>query len=259
MPRLYAFRFPLLAVALVWACAGSDDGLEGDRDLSLPPAESVAVLSDEPDADPQANEVHPTANQPRSAPPRRQDSPPHRPEPEPQRPAPLSLAGGTTIEIVAADSINSKDHEVGYPVTATTSAATLDGQGRLVIPAGAVVTGRITELDNGGAGIIELTFDRIHFDGNSYPIQAVSDSVGYEMKKGGVSAGDAAKVAAGGVVGAIAGRVIGGNKKGTIVGGVAGAAAGAGVAVATKGSDLIVASGSYIRIILTGTFVAEAT
>lgn len=254
MPRLRAFQFPLLAVALVWACSGSEDGLEGDRDLSLPPAESVAVLSDEPDADPQANEVQPTANQP---PPRRQDPP--QPEPEPQRPAPLSLAGGTTIEIVAADSINSKDHEVGHPVTATTQAAVFDGRGRLVIPAGAVVTGRITELDDGGEGIIVLTFDRIHFDGNSYPIQAVSDSVGYEMKKGGVSAGDAAKVAAGGVVGAIAGRVIGGDKKSTIVGGVAGAAAGAGVAVATKGSDLIVASGSYIRIILTGTFVPEAT
>jgi outer membrane lipoprotein SlyB len=77
------------------------------------------------------------------------------------------------------------------------------------------------------------------------------------MKGRGVTAGEAAKVGAGAVVGGIAGRLIGGNKKGTAIGAVAGAAAGAGIAAATRDVDIILPAGARIRIVLTAPFTLE--
>jgi hypothetical protein len=58
-------------------------------------------------------------------------------------------------------------------------------------------------------------------------------------------------------VGAIAGRLIGGNKTGTLVGAAVGTVAGAGVAVATKGEKVMIDTGAPIRIVLTAPFVRK--
>ena len=116
-------------------------------------------------------------------------------------------------------------------------------------------TGTVTEIESagspGGIGTLVLTFSEVHFGGSSYAINAVSDSLGFEMKGQGISGGDAAKVGVGAVVGAVAGRVVGKNTKGAIIGGVVGAAAGAAVAVATKDQDIVLPAGGYIRVVLT--------
>ncbi len=52
------------------------------------------------------------------------------------------------------------------------------------------------------------------------------------------------------VVGGIAGRLLGGNKKGTVVGAVAGAAVGVGIAAATRDVDIILDAGVPIRLVL---------
>ena len=63
------------------------------------------------------------------------------------------------------------------------------------------------------------------------------------------------QVGAGAVVGGIAGRLIGGNRRGTIIGAVTGAAAGAGVAAATRDEDIVLDGGSPIQLVLTAPFV----
>ena len=64
---------------------------------------------------------------------------------------------------------------------------------------------------------------------------------------------------AGAVIGGIAGRLLGGNKKGTIIGAAAGAAAGTGYAAATRDVDIIMPAGALIRIILTAPFELKET
>jgi hypothetical protein len=259
----------VLAAMLFAACGGAEPPAdEQERDLSLPPAESVAVLSDEPVVE---ESSQPIANRPASRqeresrpaptpsqpPPQRDESP----EPEPA-PEPLSLARGTVLELLAVDTISSRMSVVGDRVMATCSSEILDANGRIVIPAGAVFTGEVTEIEPagspGGVGTLVLAFTQVHFGGGSYPIAAQSDSLGFEMKGQGVSGGDAAKVGAGAVVGAVAGRVVGKNTKGAVIGGVVGAAAGAAVAAATKDQDIILPAGGYIRVVLREPLVVES-
>jgi hypothetical protein len=161
------------------------------------------------------------------------------------------------MTLLATDTIVAKDREVGDPVTATLAASLFDSRGREVIPAGAVFSGHIANIEEADStfdGHMLLRFEQVSFDGQSYGVQASTMSVGTRTQKGGVSAGDAAKVGAGAVVGAIAGRIIGGNRTGTAVGAAVGTAAGVGVAVATKGEDVYLDAGAPIRILLTAPF-----
>jgi len=58
--------------------------------------------------------------------------------------------------------------------------------------------------------------------------------------------------------GAIAGRLLGKNKKGTIIGGVVGGIAGAGVASSTKDSDIVLPAGAHIIVSLTKELAVSA-
>jgi len=236
-----------LAAAFL-ACGGgesSEETPEQGRDLSLAPAESVAQLSDRPAAQPTTPPVTQTAQ----------------PRPPAARPTAPSLTAGTSIELFASDTLNSRKNKVGDPVMATTASAIKDARGRSVIPAGAVFLGTISDIAPaeapGGQGRMALAFDRVQFGGKTYSVQGTSDALGTFMKGRGVTAGDAAKVGAGAVVGAVAGRLIGGNKTGTAVGAAAGAAAGTAVAAATRDIDIILPAGALVRIVLTAPFTMQ--
>ncbi len=242
--------------AAFWACGGGEANQETaqqGRDLSLAPAESTAQLSDQPAAQP----AQPPAAQPKTP----AKPPATQPKPPAAKPVAPMLAEGTTIELFATDSLNSRKNKKGEAVMATTASAVKDAQGRAVIPAGAVFMGTISDIapaeHPGGQGRMVLTFTRVQFGGKTYGVQASVDTLGTTMKGRGVTAGDAAKVGAGAVVGGIAGRLIGGNKTGTAVGAAAGAAAGAGVAVATRDIDIILPAGALVRIVLTAPFRLE--
>lgn len=245
--------------AAFWACGGeaAKETPEQGRDLSLAPAESVAQLSDLPAAQPATQPPAAQPTRPRPQPePRTQP-----PAPRPQPPEPLVLGEGTSVDLVASDSLNSRKNKKGDPVMATAASAVRDARGREVIPAGAVFLGTISDIapaeSPGGQGRMALTFNRVQFGGKTYSVQAASDTLGTVMKGRGVTAGDAAKVGAGAVIGGVAGRLIGGNKTGTIVGAAAGAAAGAGVAAATRDIDIILPAGALVRIVLTAPFRLE--
>ncbi len=265
----YRFSFMALAAsAAVWACGAGEDSQEMDqdstRDLTLAPVEStqtVATIEDRP-ADPPVADPQPRPRPRPRTPPPPEDPPEPDPDPEPQLPpAPPTVGEGTGMTIYASDTLTSRHNSIGDAVTAMIADPVFDADGEVVIPAGAVFVGTISDLapaeSPGGEGRMVLTFNRVEFGGASYSVQARVDSIGSRMKGRGVTAGDAAKVGAGAVVGAIAGRIIGGNKKGTAVGAVAGAAAGVGIAAATRDVDIILDAGAPIEVVLTAPFVLE--
>jgi hypothetical protein len=247
-------RFPVVFLTAVIACGGeqaSED--ETARDLALAPAESVATINDQPAAEQPSTRPAPSRPSPSTP---RQTAPAPTPPPAPA--APPTLETGTTVMLAAADTLTSRHNKKGETVTATATADIRDERGRVVIPAGSLFIGTISDIapaeSPGGTGRIVLTFNQVEIGGDRYPLAARTDSVAAFMKGRGVTAGDAAKVGAGAVVGAVAGRVIGGDKTGTIVGGVVGAAAGVGIAAATKDVDIILAAGAPIRLVLTAPF-----
>lgn len=248
-----------LAIALalgVAACGGEKQAAAGaadsTRDLTLPPAESVAAINDQP-SQPAAKPPAPQTQAPARKPAARKPAPP-------PKPAAPEVATGTQMMLAAVDTINSRTNHKGDPVSATSDLPVKSADGRIVIPAGAVFSGTVSELDPaphpGAEGRMVLTFTRVEFGGHSYSVQARVDSLGTIMKGRGVTTADAAKVGAGAVVGAIAGRIIGGNKTGTIVGAAAGAAAGAGAAAASRDIDIVLPAGAPVRIVLTAPFKA---
>ncbi len=255
---MYAMRNVSLLVgvaATMWACgrgqSGQQEAQQG-RDLSLAPAESVAALNDQPAA--AAQPAQPAAAQPAPVTQPKRTTTPTKARP---KPAPASmLAEGTTLGLTATDSINSRHNKKGDPVMATSAADVRDAQGRVVIPAGAVFSGTVSDIapGNPGGGRLVITFNRVGFGGKTYAVQAQVEAMDTTRQGRGITAGTAAKVGAGAVVGGIAGRLIGGNKTGTAVGAAAGAVAGAGVAHATRDIDIILPAGASVGITLTAPF-----
>src|SRR6267143_1153454 len=138
------------------------------------------------------------------------------------------------VPATASDSISTRSAKAGDPFTATVSQDVKDATGRVVIPAGATVSGTITAAEPApnpnSTGKIELSVTSVSVRGSSYSIDGSVVAKDTVMKGRGVTGADAAKVAGGAVAGAIVGRLLGKNKKGTLIGGVAGAAAGAAAA-----------------------------
>ena len=222
-------------VSAVGACGGGTTREDKDaeiRDLTLPPAEPIATIGDGPEPEP-----------------KREPKP--LPEPEPV----LRLAAGTVFTVTAQDTLTSRHNKIGDLVSARLREGVRDESGKLVIPPGAVFLGTISDVapaeSPGGEGRMVLTFDRVEFAGQAYEVRVRLDSIATRMKGRGVTAGDAAKVGAGAVVGGIAGRLLGGNKRGTVVGAVAGAAVGVGIAAATRDVDIILDAGAPIWLVLT--------
>ena len=251
---MFSYRIVAVSAVLAFACGGQKQSAdETARDLSLAPAESVAALSDQPQPGTagQAGQ-QPTANK----------AAPSAPSSKPAAPRAMApVAGeGTVLTLAANDTLTSRHNKRGETVTATLVSDVRDANGRTVIPAGAVFVGTISDLapaeHPGGEGRMMLTFNQVEFGGNTYPIEARTDSIATHMKGRGITGGDAAKVGAATAVGAAAGAIIGKNAKGAVIGGAVGAAAGVGIAAATRDIDILLDAGAPIQLVLTAPFKA---
>ena len=168
---------------------------------------------------------------------------------------PPALPAGTVISIFINDTITSRHNRVGDGITATIAQPVVDTDGEVAIPVGAVVLGVITDIAPEDEGRFVLTFYGVVFGGSTHSMQARIINLHTRKQRRGNTAGDAAKVGVGAVVGGIAGRLIGGNKKGTIIGALSGAAAGGGVAAATRKDDVVLDAGAPILLMLTAPLV----
>jgi len=126
----------------------------------------------------------------------------------------------------------------------TTTLVDLVQDGRVLVPAGSVVSGVVSGVDKATrtdrTGSLTLTFDRMRVNGRDHRIRAsatqIFESRGIrdEVGTAGVGAG----------VGGVVGGIIGGVK-----GAILGAAIGAGGAIAaTEGKDVNLPAGSIVRI-----------
>ena len=236
----------VLAGAALAACVqGEQQSQSGDstaRNLTLAPTESTAALKDVPARATEAAKAAPEKKAPVKKPVAAKPAPP----------APLMLAAGTRVPATANDTISTRSAKAGDPFTATVSQDVKDATGRVVIPAGATVSGTITAADPApnpnSTGRIDLSVTNVAVHGRSYAVDASVVAMDTIMKGRGVTKADAAKVAGGAVAGAIVGKLLGKNTKGAVIGGAAGAAAGAAAARASRDIDVVIPKGAAITI-----------
>ena len=251
--RVSRLAATLAAMALAACVQGEQQSQSADstaRNLTLAPTESTAALKDVPARATDAAKPAPEKKTPvvkKTAPP---------------KPAPLMLAAGTRVPATASDSISTRSAKAGDPFTATVSQDVKDATGRVVIPAGATVSGTITAAEPApnpnSTGKIELSVTSVSVRGSSYSIDASVVAMDTIMKGRGVTKADAAKVAGGAVAGAILGKLIGKNTKGAVIGGAAGAAAGAAAARASRDIDVVIPKGAAITIKLNAPLTVKA-
>ena len=242
----------LAGVALLACVKGEQTSQSADsaaRNLTLAPTESTAALKDVPA--PATEAAKPAAE--KKAPVKKPVAP---------KPAPPMLAAGTRVSATAVDTISTRTAKSGDRFSATVSQDVKDATGRVVIPAGATVSGTITAADPApnpnSSGRIELAVASVTVRGVSYSIDASVVGKDSVMKGRGVTGADAAKVAGGAVAGAIVGRLLGKNKKGAVIGGAAGAAAGAAAARQSRDIDVVIPKGAAITIKLNAPLTVKA-
>jgi len=272
------FRAAMLLVLplaiLPVACGGDDtadrtalrdDELGRDLDLALQGDSAPATFADSavgvaPDPEPgpapvvqkpRAPQNKPTpAPSPRPQTPRQPDRTPA-PAPTP-RVVTSMVPTGTSLSLTLNETLTTERNKVGDGFTATLASAILDDDGSVLVPAGATVRGRLTQVDKSGrvgeTGIIKVAFEAISFGGKSYPIDATVVKANPERKNRTSTQETVGKAAAGAAAGAILGRVLGKDTKSTVKGAVIGAAAGTAIAMGTADVDVVLPAGSEMII-----------
>jgi hypothetical protein len=172
------------------------------------------------------------------------------PPPPPPPPQPIVVPAGTVFTIRTAQALSSKSTQTGTSFTGSV-ATPISLEGKMVIPAGAAVTGTVRDSKKagkfkGGATLV-LALDSVTVRGHTYNIE--TEFFNQETKgKGKRTAG----VIVGGTgVGAAIGGIAGGGK-GAAIGAVAGAAAGtvgAGLTGGNKNIELPAESALSFRLL----------
>jgi uncharacterized protein YfiM (DUF2279 family) len=239
-------RLVLLALALLAGCGGDKGGTpaadDSDRDLQRPAVDASAPLND------------------RSGKPAAKSSGKATAKPAATKSTGNALAAGTAIAAKFDAGISSRTHKAGQKLTGTVSSSVKDKAGRVVIPAGSKVhltISAIHESENKSdkTGKLVLTPTRIVIAGISYSLSGTATALDRTLKDRKTNAGDLAKVGAGAGAGALLGTAVsGGSTKGAVIGGVAGAAVGTQRAIETQDRDVVVPSGSRLKVVLTAPF-----
>lgn len=157
--------------------------------------------------------------------------------------APGTLPAGFEMDVRLSQRLSSDTNQVEDRFEATTL-VDVRQNGRVIIPAGSVVRGVVTDVDDAGRlerkGKLSLSFDQIRVNGRAYPVRG---TVTQALEAGGYKE-DAEKIGAGAAVGAILGGILGGLK-GAITGVLIG---GGGVVAATEGEDVVLPEGTVLRM-----------
>jgi hypothetical protein len=261
--RMSRSMLAVIGLVALAACSGGDRGDTAlsdslSRDLQMAPVDSSAALNDQP-ADTAVAPTNPSTSATAPATPK--------PAPKPASPAPAApkpattrtLASGTAFGVATSTEISSKTHKAGETVSAKVASDVKDGSGRVVIPAGSVLTLRIdaikpSDSKSDNVGTLALAAQSVEINGTSYNLDGSVSGLATHLQSRSVDANDAAKVGAGAAVGAVAGRVLGGSGKGAVIGGVIGGAVGAQRAAETKDRDVVLPAGSAVTVTLSETF-----
>ena len=172
-----------------------------------------------------------------------------------------TLESGTTLQLAAVTDISSRKNKAGDPFTARVTDPVLDARGDTVIPAGAELTGRVSELKSsphrGAPGTLALELNTLRFGGLDYPVGVRVSSMATHIVSRGLTVDDAAKVGVGAAAGALAGKLLGRSRGAAAAGAVVGGAGGAVYANQTRDYDIALSPGGAITAVLTSTFTRE--
>jgi len=173
--------------------------------------------------------------------------------------ASATLPTGTALTLELKTELSTDDSEVGDEFRATVSQPIVR-DGDTAIPAGSVVTGRVTAVQQASdemPAVLKIDFDRIVAYGEPYPLEASLEEAEVDYESDASTAENAARVGVTTVAGAILGRVIGGNATGTLVGAAVGAAAGTAIVLGDGEDVAVIPRGADLRILLTEPLTIE--
>jgi hypothetical protein len=237
-------RLAVLALGLLVGCGGQPDaGAAGDdstRDLQRPAVDASSPMNDRASSMATTKPVAKPAAKPAAR----------------ER----VLASGTAISARFDAGISSRTHRAGQDIAGTVSADVKDKNGKVVIPAGSKVYVTIktiheSERKSDKTGKLVLTPTKVVIAGRTYGLTGSATALDRTLKDRKTNAGDIAKVGIGVGAGALLGTAVsGGSTKGAVIGGVAGGAVGAQRAVETQDRDVVVPSGSRLKVTLTASF-----
>ena len=153
------------------------------------------------------------------------------------------IPAGQELDVRLATALSSETATPEQRFEATT-AVDVTQNGTVLIPAGSVLRGVVTDVKRPGridrVGSLTLSFDQMTVRGRSYPIRAMATQI---FESGGIR-DEAGTAGVGAGAGAIIGGLLGGVK-----GAVLGAVIGAGGAIAaTEGKDVNLPAGSILRL-----------
>ncbi len=238
-------RLAVIALGLLVGCGGEPDGRaasdDSTRDLQRPAVDASSPIND-------------------GATKTSTKKPPAKPVAAKTAARERTLASGTAISAKFDGGISSRTHKAGQAITATVSSDVKDKQGKVVIPAGSKVHVTIkaiheSERKSDKTGKLALTPTKVVIAGKTYGLSGSATALDRTLKDRKTNAGDIAKVGVGVGAGALLGTAVsGGSTKGAVIGGVAGGAVGAQRAVETQDRDVVVPSGSRLKITLTAPF-----
>jgi hypothetical protein len=164
----------------------------------------------------------------------------------------LTVPQGTALPLELETALSSETAQVETPVRARLRQAVVV-DGHTVIPAGAIMTGEVTEVERAGRvkgrSRISFTFNNVEANNVREDLKTNPLTFVGEASKG----ADATKVGAGAVGGAIIGGILGG-KDGAAKGAAVGGAAGTGVVLATRGKEVTLAPGADLAASLAEPF-----
>ena len=161
----------------------------------------------------------------------------------------VTIPDNTTLDVTLDTSHASDTSRVEERVSGTL-ASPVEIDGVTAIPAGAKLTGHLTEVQESGKvkgrAAIGLRFDRLQagsvtYDIDTRPMSWVAESTKKE---------DAVKIGAGAAAGAVLGAITGG-RKGAAIGSAIGAGGGTAVVLATDGQEIRLAAGRKLKVSLT--------
>jgi hypothetical protein len=164
--------------------------------------------------------------------------------PPPQPPQPIVIAAGKTVTVRMGESLSSKTAQDGQTFTGTLANG-IAVNGKVVIPAGAGVTGTVSEAKSAGRfkgeAILAVRLTSINVKGA--PRKVGTDE--YVVTQKGKGKRTAVMVGGGAGGGALIGGIAGGGK-GALIGGLVGAGAGTAGAAFTGNKELSIPAESAV-------------
>jgi hypothetical protein len=208
---------------------------------SEPPTQAETPQSPKPPAEVEAPRA--PASAPKAPPAERkavvsepQPVPEPEPAPAPSPPATATVPSGTALKVRLMESLSSKTTPEGSAFeTELDEDLLIDG--KLVVPEGSIVTGKVSESKPSGKvrgkAQMALRLEKITVGEESYEVR--SNTLRFEAE--GTEKRDAKRIGIASGAGAVIGAIAGGGK-GAAIGAVIGAGAGTGVTMATPGDEV---------------------